>query len=368
MPSRVDTWHKGPLGRDPKGKLAQKAAPPTILPPQRADGQECSRPTPERLPVVATKPLPARAPLSSRACASGERREAAGHTGPASGWIPTCFHCVAGPNTQRPTATTQRPDVVGGSKASLAVHSRYVVQIKTKQNKPTEKHCSAQSTSDENATAPNKQPPLVPTPTAPQKEGSRQGPWLWLSARPWPWPGLEATRGRGARSRRPSVALGKVRFVLRAHLPGRGGGDTTGSLGAEGIGVGVRPCAWGHAWYHHSGRLPSPPLGDTPENILKTSPPHSHNFQIGFQTEQIKSDSQSQRPCSWLPGCSRHPRPLGGVWAAACGRQGSPQAQGAHTLCFVSSPKKKKKKRLGTSQGGQRGAPPTPTSWSPGHQ
>lgn len=30
-------------------------------------------------------------------------------------------------------------------------------------------------------------------------------------------------------------------------------------------------------------------------------------------------------------------------------------------FCFL----KKKKKWLGTSQGGQRGAPPTPTSWSP---
>lgn len=259
----------------------------------------------------------------------------------------------------------QRPDVVGGSKASLAVHSRYVVQIKTKQNKPTEKHCSAQSTSDENATAPNKQPPLVPTPTAPRKEGAQARPVALAQcaavavarpgSHPGPWcPLPPALRGSGQSA---------LRAACSPHLPG---GDR--GFGGRRDRSGSGPCAWGHAWYHHSRRLPSLPLGDTPENILKTSPPHPHDFQIGFQTEQIKSDSQSQRPCSWLPGCSRHPRPLGGVWAAACRRQGSPQAQGAHTLRFVSSPKKKQKKRLGTSQGGQRGAPPTPTSWSPGHQ
>ena len=68
---------------------------------------------------------------------------------------------------------------------------------------------------------------------------------------------------------------------------------------------------------------------------------------------------RAQNPGTLPAGAPENPNAL-----APRGRQGC--ETGPRGLHFVSS--KKKKKWLGTSQGGQRGAPPTPTSWSPGQK
>lgn len=186
--------------------------------------------------MVATKPLPARAPLSSRACASGERREAAGHTGPASGGS----RLVSTVLPAQTRSGRRRPCSVQMWWAGPRHHWQFIpaTLCKSKQNKTNPQKNTVVLSPHRMKTPlpPISSPHLFPPPPPLGRRGPRQGPWLWLSARPWPWPGLEATRGRGARSRRPSVALGKVRFVLRAHLTSRG---RTGGLGAEGIGVGV---------------------------------------------------------------------------------------------------------------------------------
>lgn len=107
---------------------------------------------------------------------------------------------------------------------------------------PTEKHCSAQSTSDENATPPNTAPRLFPPSKPLGRRGPRQGgPWLWLSAWPWPWPGLEATRGRGASSRWLALHGSGQSARRAACVPrGQGVGSRSGRSGRRAGGG----CAW----------------------------------------------------------------------------------------------------------------------------
>lgn len=98
---------------------------------------------------------------------------------------------------------------------------------------------------------------------------------------------------------------------------------------------------------------------------------------------KIKSDSGSLwAPRCWdwhwspgvLPGGAQvleapHPHPDQRTQRTWAPTPGSHQRQDGQrpwaAVLFLQKKKRKKKKWLGTSQGGQRGAPPTPTSWSP---
>lgn len=137
----------------------------------------------------------------------------------------------------------------------------------------------------------------------------------------------------GPQCQQPLALHGSGQSARRAACSPPGVGGSGAEVGH--VGEGLAPEA---APGNRRGRLPSLPLGDRPENILKKSPLHAHCFQAGFKTELIKSGSQSRRALSQLPGHSGAPlAPRGCLDSSLC-------VPGASSLPSFPHPEKKKKK------------------------